>query len=202
MAPRRAAACRGDALRAGGGGGMHGFVWGCAGRSARPVPDERREGSPPPGKSQKDGPQRPPQRRLGRRLEGVAKAVGGGYCRLQMPLALALAVRGTMAGHRLGAREGVGGGGGGLPSPFQCIPAPLPPAWARPKPQNTMEHPPPPRLCGCVDMKRGSRQHQPCPPPPGASPSSQSLGGFGYTHVPCVCFWGGGGQKGQVRIRH
>ena len=27
-----------------------------------------------------------PQRRLGRRLEEVAKAVGGGYCRLQMPL--------------------------------------------------------------------------------------------------------------------
>ena len=30
-----------------------------------------------------------------RRLEEVAKAVGGGYCRLQMPLKLALAVRGT-----------------------------------------------------------------------------------------------------------
>ena len=34
-------------------------------------------------------PQRWPQRRLGRRLEEVAKAVGGGYCRLQMPLKLA-----------------------------------------------------------------------------------------------------------------
>ena len=32
------------------------------------------------------GPQRRPQQRLGRRLEEVAKAVGGGYCRLQMPL--------------------------------------------------------------------------------------------------------------------
>ena len=30
------------------------------------------------------GPQRRPQRRLGGRLEGVAKAVGGGYCRLQL----------------------------------------------------------------------------------------------------------------------
>ena len=49
------------------------------------------------------GPQRPPQRRLGRRLEEVAKAVGGGYCRLQMPLKPALGVRGTVAGHRLGA---------------------------------------------------------------------------------------------------
>ena len=64
-------------------------------------------------------PQRWPQQRLGRRLEEVAKAVGGGYCRLQMPLKLALAVRRTVAGHRLGALEK--GGGGGLP-PFQCIP--------------------------------------------------------------------------------
>ena len=46
------------------------------------------------------------ERRLGRRLEEVAKAVGGGYCQLQMPLRLALAVRETVAGHRLGALEG------------------------------------------------------------------------------------------------
>ena len=58
------------------------------------------------------GPQRGPQKRLGRRLEEVAKAVGGGYCRLQMPLRLALGVRETVAGHRLGAL----GGGGGAPS--------------------------------------------------------------------------------------
>ena len=51
-------------------------------------------------------------------LEGVAEVVGGGYCRLQMPLKLALGVRGTVAGHRLGALEG---GGGDLP-PFHCIP--------------------------------------------------------------------------------
>ena len=57
------------------------------------------------------GPQRQPQRRIGRRLEEVAKAVGGGYCWLQMPLRLALGVRGTVAGHRLGALEGGGGGG-------------------------------------------------------------------------------------------
>ena len=59
------------------------------------------------------GPQRRPQRRLGRRLEEVAKAVGGGYCRSQMPLRLALGVRGTVAGHRLGALEG----GTGVPAP-------------------------------------------------------------------------------------
>ena len=48
--------------------------------------------------------------RLDRRLEGVAKAVGSGYCRLQMPLRPALGVRGTVAGRRLGALEG-----GGMP---------------------------------------------------------------------------------------
>ena len=60
--------------------------------------------------SEGKGPQRRPQKRLGRRLEEVAEAVGGGYCRLQMPLKLALAVRGTVAGHRLGALEGLRGG--------------------------------------------------------------------------------------------
>ena len=47
------------------------------------------------------GPQRPPQKRLELQLEEVAKAVGGGYCRLQMPLKLG--VRGTVAEHRLPA---------------------------------------------------------------------------------------------------
>ena len=60
------------------------------------------------------GTQRQPQKRLGRRLEAVAKAVGGGYCRLQMPLKPALGVRETVAGHRLGA---LAGGGGGTSSP-------------------------------------------------------------------------------------
>ena len=46
-----------------------------------------------------------PQKRLDRRLEEVAKAVGGGYCRLQMPLRLALDVGGTVAGHRLGSAD-------------------------------------------------------------------------------------------------
>ena len=67
---------------------------------------------PPRDALEGKGPQRRPQWRLGRRLEEVAKAVGGGYCRLQMPLKLALGVRGTVAGHRLGALEG---GGGGFP---------------------------------------------------------------------------------------
>ena len=58
------------------------------------------------------GPRRRPQKRLDRRLEEVAKAVGGGYCQLQMPLRLALAVRGTVAGHRLSTL-----GGGAVPPP-------------------------------------------------------------------------------------
>ena len=68
---------------------------------------------PPPPRDALEGkgPQRQPQRRLDRRLEAVTKAVGGGYCRLQMPLRLALGVRGTVAGRRLGALEGPGGGG-------------------------------------------------------------------------------------------
>ena len=43
------------------------------------------------------GPQRRPRRRFDGGLEKVAKAVGGGYCQLQMPLKRALAVRGTVA---------------------------------------------------------------------------------------------------------
>ena len=41
----------------------------------------------------REGASRQPQKRLERRLEEVAKAVGGRYCRFQMPLSLALAVR-------------------------------------------------------------------------------------------------------------
>ena len=61
-----------------------------------------------------------PQKRLGRGLEEVAEGVGGGYCRFKMPLKLALAIRETVAGHRLGALERGGGclvrwvNGGGL----------------------------------------------------------------------------------------
>ena len=47
-----------------------------------------------------------PQKRLDRRLEEVAKSVGSGYCRLQMPLTRALAVKQKVAGHGLGALQG------------------------------------------------------------------------------------------------
>ena len=46
-----------------------------------------------PGRKFGKGFQRRPQKRFNRRLEEVVKAVGGGYCRLQMPLKLALGVR-------------------------------------------------------------------------------------------------------------
>ena len=49
----------------------------------------------------------------------VAEAVGGGYCWLQMPLRRAHAARETVAGHRLGALEG-GGGGTSPPSNASC----------------------------------------------------------------------------------
>ena len=64
------------------------------------------------------GPQRRPQERP-RRLEEVAEAVAGGYCRLQMLLKPALAVRGTVAGHRQGTVEG-----GGYPPPLPMHPCP------------------------------------------------------------------------------
>ena len=60
-----------------------------------------------------------PWRRLrtpsGRRLEASTKAVGGGHCRLQMPLGLAVVVRARAAWHRLGPWSGGGGGFGTRP---------------------------------------------------------------------------------------
>ena len=51
-----------------------------------------------PARDALEGPQKLPQKRLDRRLEEVAKAVAGSCCRLQMPLKLALGVRGTEMG--------------------------------------------------------------------------------------------------------
>ena len=98
--------------------------WGNEGRVRHPPPPPGNTAPPtyPRDALEGKGPQRRPQQRLDRRLEEVAEAVGGGYCRLQMPLRLALGVRGTVAGHRLGALEG----GGYLP-PFPMHPCPPPP---------------------------------------------------------------------------
>ena len=65
-------------------------------------------------------PRRRPQKRLDRRLEGVAKAVGGGYCRFQMRIETGTCHQGDVAGYGLGALEA-----GYLP-PFQCIPGEVP----------------------------------------------------------------------------
>ena len=67
---------------------------------------------PPQGCTGKEGTSEAALRPLDRRLEEAAKAVGGGYCRLQMPLRLALGVRGAVPGRRMGAL----GGGGGVPA--------------------------------------------------------------------------------------
>ena len=95
---------------------LHGYtsngLWACTPRPKRALgatecliqgeaQQTRRRGwgePPPPLEGKKL--QRRPQKRLDRRLQEVAKAVGGGYCRLQLPLKLA--VRGTVARHRLG----------------------------------------------------------------------------------------------------
>ena len=96
------------------------------GRAGQPdsssLPDLRAPTPLPSGALEGKGPQRRPQRQLGRRLEEVAKAVGGGHCRLQMPLRLALGVRGTVAGRRLGALEG----GAGTSPPSDASPPPPP----------------------------------------------------------------------------
>ena len=52
------------------------------------------------------GPQRRPQKPLARRLEEVAKAVGGGYCRLHIPFEPGTCRQGDMAWHRQGALDG------------------------------------------------------------------------------------------------
>ena len=60
------------------------------------------------------------KRRPQKRLEEVAKAVVGGYCRVQMPLNPALSIRETVGGQWLGALEG--GGGGAPPLPVHPCP--------------------------------------------------------------------------------
>ena len=126
------------------------------------------------------GPQRRPQGRLDRRLEEVAKAVGGGYCRLQMPLKLAVGVRETVAGHRLGGLEERGG----VPCPLSMHHCPH--HLLSPVPRTKCSPPPPPeefcdgparvgggglvpdRPC-CNDQK-----HSSCPVPLGTPTASGS----------------------------
>ena len=70
------------------------------------------------------GPQRRPQQRFDRRLEEVAKTVGGGYCQLQMPLRLHLASGEQWLG--VGWAPWRGGGGGAPPLAMHpCFAAPV-----------------------------------------------------------------------------
>ena len=75
---------------------------------------------PPPSMAlEGEGPERRPQKRLDGRLEEVAKAVGRGYCRLQMPWK-------PSERQWLGIGWAPWRGGGGVPSPPSNTP--LPPA--------------------------------------------------------------------------
>ena len=85
------------------------------------------------------GRQRQVQRRSDRRLEEVAKAVGGGYCRLPTLLKLAPAVSETAPGHRLGGLEG-------LPPPLPTHPCPG--LWSAPAPWDAGPWPCPRRAAG------------------------------------------------------
>ena len=117
------------------------------------------------------GPQRQPQRRLGRRLEEVAKAVGGGYCRLQMPLRLALGVRETVAGHGLGALEG------GYPLPMH--------PWPRARTQTSVPRTPPVRRRPAQTSCSGpSLQTPPAPPAPRTITETARGEGGRPTHPP------------------
>ena len=72
------------------------FVWGVVPRPPPPLPPPK----PLPHRCiRREGPQRRPQKRLDRPLGEVAQAVGGGYCRLQKPLTLALAIKWPKARH-------------------------------------------------------------------------------------------------------
>ena len=91
---------------------------------------------PPEGCIRRAGASEAAPEALGWRLEEVAEAVGGGYCRFQMPLRLALGVKRTVAAHRLSALEVEGG----LP------PGPLPihpclPPTVRPTPPPMLQVP-------------------------------------------------------------
>ena len=111
------------------------------------------------------GPRRRPQRRLGRRLEEVAESVGGGYCRLQMPLRRAVGVRGTVAGHRLGAL-----GGDGVPAPASnALFLGVGEVWLR----GSIDPPPPPPrdpFNNSAPMGGGWVPHHPPTPPGPPSP--------------------------------
>ena len=67
-------------------------------------------------------PQRRPQKRFDRRWEDIAEAVGGGYCRLQMPLSPALGVRQCLG---IGWAPWRGPGEGGSPPSNAFLGSPL-----------------------------------------------------------------------------
>ena len=122
--------------------------------------------------------------------EAVRQAVGGGCrsgggcCRLQMPLNLALAVRETAAGQRLGALER----GGGHPPPLPMHPCPPPSqhlqCWRRTRPVTTT---------GC---------RTPLPPPPASHCTAlHAPGCWGTCQRVCVGVQRSGGVRAVLGLR-
>ena len=152
---------RGQTCRLRPAGSCRGPPMPCLPHAIPPSPSAPPPPRPPPPR---DASQRRPQQRLDRRLEEVAKAVGGGLLSVTMPCNPALGVRGTVAVHRLGALKG--GGGGAYPPPettrrnvTRGAPPPPPvPMHPCPPPQPPFHipsapfpHPPRPlRRCGAV----------------------------------------------------
>ena len=120
----------------------------------------------------------------------VGQAVGGG-CRSggrllsvanAIDAALALGVRRTVAGHRLGALEG----GRGTPPPCQCTPTPLPPPVYRKWVSSVWTgvrrvEPPPatPHVAALYPTHKGTPHASPAKPPPVPPSAKQGTGHCG-----------------------
>ena len=120
---------------------------------------------------------------------GGCRSGWGGHCRLQMPLKLALAIRGTVAGHRLGALED------SIPRPPGLPPCAMP-AEPRDEGGGAWRCPPPWTACGLVVCGGGdgtleclSRSPRPTEAlgregAPSAGPASRLSPGFWASSAP------------------
>ena len=130
--------------------------------------------NPPRDASEPKGPQRRPQRRLDGRLEEVAKAVGGRFCRLPMLRKPALGVRDRVSGHGRG-------GGGATPTPPNAMDGPH--QCHAPRPKEACMYSPsspndaPGQAQGCSGLVRGRRAHPPPTPNAGPGPPGASRAG-------------------------
>ena len=138
----------------------------------------------PQGCIRREGTSEALQMRLDRRLEGVAEAVGGGYCRLQLRLTRALAVRGTAAvffsktlpQHMYSQLNGVWRGVVGLV---------LMGAPGRQAGRRIHRHPPCPFCAPCAYVACPACAPEGAAPPPFA-PGPRSMGAAVYTPATCT----------------